>query len=174
MLFSNVLARSLRTQSLRTYATAPSSLDASLRTALKGSMKARDAFRSGVLRSALADLQTASHTGSAPAAPSKTLSRSISSRLDAATTFDTSNPPRPDLAEQYRSEASILSEFVEPEAAGMDASELDALVKGVMSELGLVEVGKDMGRVIKAVVAKSEGKAAGKDVSEAVKRFGKP
>ena len=123
-------------------------------------------------KSALADLQTASHTGNAPAAPSKTLSRSIASRLEGAATFDTSNPPRPDLASQYRAEAAILSEFVEPEPAGLSADELDTLVKGVMSELGLESVGKEMGKVIKAVVSKSEGKATGKDVSDAVKRFG--
>lgn len=56
----------------------------------------------------------------------------------------------------------------------MGAEELDVLVQAVMNELELESVGKDMGRVIKAVVAKSEGKAAGKDVSEAVKRFSKP
>ncbi|KAK4705527.1 uncharacterized protein P7C70_g666, partial [Phenoliferia sp. Uapishka_3] len=160
--------------SFRSYATAPpSALDANLRSALKTAMKARDTFRTGVIRSALADLKNATLTGSTPAAESKTLARSVSSRMDAAATFDTSNPPRPDLAEQYRREATILSEFVEAEPEGLKSEELDEVVKSVMAELGLQAVGQDMGKVIKAVLEKAAGRAAGKDVSLAVKRFGK-
>ncbi|KAM0753165.1 hypothetical protein T439DRAFT_378878 [Meredithblackwellia eburnea MCA 4105] len=161
----------LATAAARSYATPASPIDTALRTALKTAMKAKDSFKAGVIKSALADLQNASHLPSPPS-PSKTLAKSIASRLDGASTFDSSTPPRPDLAEQYRNEAAILKEFVEPEPEAMDPAELDAVVKKVVEGLGLASIGgKDSGRVIKGVMDTLAGKAGGKEVSEAVKRF---
>lgn len=94
--------------------------------------------------------------------------------MDAATTFDSSNPPRADIAEQYRKEAEILAEFVEPEPEGMELEKLDAAVESVLLDLGLVTVGpKDTGRIIKAVMEKVQGQASGKEISDAVKRVRK-
>ena len=53
----------------------------------------------------------------------------------------------------------------------MSADELDKIVQKVMTELGLEAVGKEMGRVIKLVVEVVEGKASGKEIAEAVKRW---
>ena len=53
----------------------------------------------------------------------------------------------------------------------MPAEELDGIVKSVMIDLGIAEItGKEMGRVIKAVVLKVGESATGKAVSDAVKR----
>ena len=123
------------------------------------------------MQSVLADLQTQQHTGSAPAKPEKTLARSISSRVDAAATFKAAG--RADLAAQYLAEVDILNEFAPEAAPVMSASQLDEAVHKVMAELGLESVGKEMGRVIKLVVEVVAGKAGGKEVAEAVKRWKK-
>lgn len=126
-------------------------------------------------QSVLADLQNASHTSSPPL-PSKVLSRSISARLDGAAQFLNASPPRTDLADQYQAEVKILSEFLAPEPAGMDVVELDVLVAAVLAELGVDSTkkidGKDVGRVIKTVTERGQGRAPGKLVAEAVRRIG--
>ncbi|KAI5480552.1 aspartyl/glutamyl-tRNA(Asn/Gln) amidotransferase subunit B [Pseudohyphozyma bogoriensis] len=154
------------TASLRTYATAPSTLDTSLRTALKTAMKARDTFASTTIKSVLADLQNAGHLSSPPP-PHKTLAKAITSRVEGAKLLS----GNPALAEQYLKEAEILKAFAEPEPEGMDVESIEKLVREVMGEMGLTEIGKNMGRVVKAVMEKGEGKALGKQVSEVVKRL---
>lgn len=99
------------------------------------------------------------------------LSKAISARQDAASTFASATPPRQDLAEQYRAEASFLQEFAPAKIAGMTAEELEESVRSVLKALGLETVaGKDMGRVVKGTIELVAGKAEGKEVSEAVKR----
>lgn len=69
----------------------------------------------------------------------------------------------------------MLSEFVPPEPAGMDPAKLDELVGNVLEELGLSKdggLGKNVGRVIKAVNEKVAGGATGKQVAEAVRKIG--
>lgn len=123
-------------------------------------------------QSILADLQNSSHLPSPPP-PAKTLARSITARIDGAAIFRTSG--RDDLAKGYEDEVTILREFTPPEVVGLPAEELDSIVKSVMAELGIAEVsGKEMGRVIKAVVLKVGETASGKAVSDAVKRATTP
>ncbi|GAA5925943.1 uncharacterized protein JCM15063_005167 [Sporobolomyces koalae] len=148
-------------------------LTAQLRAALKASMLARTPARTGVIKSILADLQTASHLGGSPPSPYKTLAASISKRLDAAQTFRSSTPPRSDLADQYESEVEILREFAPKKPAPMSKEQLDEVVREVMQLCELTKVeGKDTGRVIKLVRERVGERAEGKDISEAVKRIG--
>lgn len=67
----------------------------------------------------------------------------------------------------------MLKEFAPREEAGLSVEDLDKLVQQVMTKLGLESVGKEVGNVIKLVVALAEGKAGGKEVAEAVKRWKK-
>ncbi|SCV71896.1 BQ2448_4590 [Microbotryum intermedium] len=158
--------------------TAAPTLDATLRQALKGYMKSRATFESGVIKSILADLQTTSHLASPPN-PHKVLLRSIKTRLEAATQFTSSTPPRQDLADQYTREAQLLQQFVqasESEVSGMDGMELEGIIKASLEEVKVEKAGedvgvKDLGRVIKLVLAKTKGKVGGKGVSEAVKKY---
>ncbi|GAA6023970.1 hypothetical protein JCM11491_003220 [Sporobolomyces phaffii] len=168
-----MLARTLH----RAYSTATTTtahpLTSQLRAALKASMLARTPQRTGVIKSILADLQTASHLGGSPPSPYKTLAASISKRLDAAETFRRSNPPRTDLADQYEAECEILKEFAPKRPAPLSRDQLDECVREVLALCGLTEVvGKDTGRVIKLVRERVGERAEGKDISDAVKRLG--
>ncbi|GAA6063184.1 hypothetical protein JCM10212_006850 [Sporobolomyces blumeae] len=167
-----------RTILARAYSTAQSPtvhpLTAQLRAALKQSMLARTPARTGVIKSALADLQTASHAGGSPPSPYKTLAQSISRRLDAAETFRQSTPPRTDLADQYEAEVDILREFSPAKPTPLSKDQLDEIVREVANMCGLDKVeGKDTGRVIALVRERAGDRAEGKDVADAVKRYGK-
>lgn len=172
-----ILAQSMSKQLLaslrRSYSTAPNSLELTLRTALKASMKARTPFRTTVIKSILADLQTATHLVGAAPAESKTLARAIAARLDASAIFRSASPPREDLAAGNEQEVEILREFAVPEPAGMPVEELDAIVQATLKEMGLSEPGKQMGAIMKAVLLKVGDQADGKTISEAVRRAGK-
>ncbi|GAA5887881.1 hypothetical protein JCM6882_000785 [Rhodosporidiobolus microsporus] len=187
---SSSLTASLRTRptcssisllSSRAYSAAPGTaatvhpLVASLRAALKASMLARTPARTNVIKSLLADIQTASHQGGSPPSPLKTLSVAISKRLDAAQTFRSSTPPRADLAEQYESEAEVLREFVPQKAEGMGKDKLEELVREVLKANELKKaVGKDVGRIISLVREQTGDRAEGKDIAEAVRRVELP
>jgi uncharacterized protein len=73
---------------------------------------------------------------------------------------------RPDLVEKEQAELKILEEFL-PQSLSPEATEL--LVKKVIAELQAQSL-KEMGTVIKAVIAQSQGAADNKLVSEYVKK----
>ncbi|GAA5910123.1 uncharacterized protein JCM6883_000561 [Sporobolomyces salmoneus] len=159
----------------RAYSTSPTAhpLTAQLRAALKASMLGRTPKRTGVIKSILADLQTASHMGSSPPSPYKTLAVSISKRLDAVETFRSSSPPRLDLADQYTEEIEILKEFAPKRPEPMTKEQLEEVVREVMKMCELEKVvGRDTGRVIKLTMERVGERAEGKDISAAVKRVG--
>jgi len=75
------------------------------------------------------------------------------------------NGGRKDLAEKEQAELMILEEFL-PKA--LSREETESLVAAVIQELNATTI-KDMGNVIKAVIAKSRGAADNKLVSELVR-----
>jgi uncharacterized protein YqeY len=109
------------------------------------------------------------------------LRKAIATRLSAADQFLAATPAREDLATQYRAEAAVLEEFTslietKPEGAdGMGKEELSRLLEVVLVEMRLdpeaAVGGKDMGRVVKALLMRAEGKAGGKAVSDVVKSW---
>lgn len=72
---------------------------------------------------------------------------------------------REDLASKEEQELKIVKSFMPEE---MSKEELEAEIRKVISETGATGV-KDMGKVMKAVMARVTGKADGKMVSEMVK-----
>ncbi|GAA6048629.1 hypothetical protein JCM3770_002065 [Rhodotorula araucariae] len=164
----------------RAYATAPGPdtlhpVVASLRTALKQSMLARTTERTSVIKSALADLQTASHLAGNRPSPFKVLQSAISKRIDAAQTFRSTTPPRHDLGDQYEREAEVLREFLPQKAAQMSTEQIEAFVKEALQANGIKKaVGKDMGRIIALVREQTGDRAEAKDVADAVKRIELP
>ena len=72
---------------------------------------------------------------------------------------------REDLATKEEAELEILSAYLPPE---MDEGQLDAIIDQVMAETGASSM-KDMGTVIKAVMARTAGQAEGGVVSSKVK-----
>ena len=72
---------------------------------------------------------------------------------------------REDLATKEEAELVILSVYLPPE---MDEAQLDAIIDEVMAETGASSM-KDMGGVIKGVMARTAGQAEGGVVSAKVK-----
>ena len=72
---------------------------------------------------------------------------------------------REDLATKEEAELEILSVYLPPE---MDEGQLDAIIDEVMAETGASSM-KDLGTVIKAVMARTAGQAEGGVVSAKVK-----
>ena len=72
---------------------------------------------------------------------------------------------REDLATKEEAELEILSVYLPPE---LDEGQLDAIIDEVMAETGASSM-KDMGTVIKAVMARTAGQAEGGVVSAKVK-----
>jgi hypothetical protein len=91
------------------------------------------------------------------------LRRERKRRLEAATQFRDAG--RPELAEQEESEASLIETYLPAE---IDDTELDAIVAAAITETGAHEP-KDMGQVMKAVMAKTGGRADGKRASARVR-----
>jgi len=74
---------------------------------------------------------------------------------------------RNDLADKEAAEIAVLERYLPPP---VDPEELESIVGDTIVELGATS-GKDMGRVMKGVLAKLAGRTAdGKAVSELVKR----
>ena len=72
---------------------------------------------------------------------------------------------REDLATKEEAEMAILSVYLPPE---MDEAQLDAIIDEVIAETGASSM-KDMGGVIKGVMARTAGQAEGGVVSAKVK-----
>lgn len=72
---------------------------------------------------------------------------------------------RQDLVDKESTELKILEEFLPPQ---LSVADIEALVAATITEVGATSV-KDMGKVMKAVMAKTQGAADNKVVSEAIK-----
>ena len=120
-------------------------------------MKARDKERVGALRLVLSELQKAAKDGGTDELA--VLRRERKRRLEAAEQFRDAG--RPELAEGEEAEARIIEGYMPAE---LDEAELDAIVKAAIAETGAKDP-KDMGQVMKAVMAKAEGRADGKRAS---------
>jgi len=131
-----------------------------VRTDINGAMKARDSERVGALRMVLSELQKAAKEGGDELA---VLRRERKRRLEAAEQFRQGG--RPELAEREESEAELITAYLPVE---LDDSELDAIVNAAIAETGATSP-KDMGSVMKTVMAKAEGRADGKRTSARVR-----
>ncbi len=132
-----------------------------VRTDITTAMKARDADRVGALRLVLSELQKAAKEGSADEIA--VLRRERKRRLEAATQFRDGG--RPELAEREEGEAKLIDGYLPAE---LDESELEAIVQSAIAETGASSA-KDMGAVMKAVMAKAGGRADGKRASARVR-----
>ena len=126
-----------------------------------GAMKAGDKDRVGALRLVLSELQKAAKDGSDDEL--SVLRRERKRRLEAAAQFRDNG--RPELADREESEARLIAGYL-PAELGDD--ELDALVARAIADTGAGGV-KDMGQVMKAVMAASGGRADGRRTSARVR-----
>lgn len=128
---------------------------------MTSAMKAGDKERVGALRLVLSELQKDAKEG--PGDELAVLRRERKRRLDAASQFREGN--RPELAEQEESEARLIESYLPAE---LDEAELDAIIAAAITETGASSP-KDMGQVMKAVMARAGGRADGKRASARVR-----
>jgi uncharacterized protein YqeY len=128
---------------------------------MTSAMKAGEKDRVGALRLVLSELQKAQKEGNAD--EQAVLRRERKRRLEAAEQFRGGG--RPELAEQEEAEAKLIEGYLPAE---LDDSELDAIVASAIAETGASDP-KDMGQVMKVVMAKAGGRADGKRASARVR-----
>src|SRR5438132_6464761 len=121
---------------------------------MTSAMKSSERERAGALRLVLSELQKAAKEGGDDELA--VLRRERKRRLEAAVQFRDGG--RPELADQEESEAKLIETYLPAELAD---SELDAMIAAAIEETGASGL-RDMGRVMKAVMAKSGGRADGK------------
>jgi uncharacterized protein len=128
---------------------------------MTSAMKAGEKDRVGALRLVLSELQKAEKEGSSDELA--VLRRERKRRLEAAEQFRGGG--RPELAEQEEAEAKLIEGYLPAE---LGDSELDAIVAAAIAETGASDA-KDMGQVMKVVMAKTGGRADGKRASARVR-----
>jgi uncharacterized protein YqeY len=128
---------------------------------MTSAMKAGEKDRVGALRLVLSELQKAEKDGSADEVA--VLRRERKRRLEAAEQFRGGG--RPELAEQEEAEAKLIEGYLPAE---LGDEELDAIVQAAIAETGASDP-KDMGQVMKVVMAKAGGRADGKRTSARVR-----
>jgi uncharacterized protein len=132
-----------------------------LRTDMTSAMKAGEKVRVGALRLVLSELQKAAKDGGDDEL--SVLRRERKRRLEAATQFRDGG--RPELAEQEESEAELIAGYL---PADLQDAELDAMIAAAIAQTG-ASGPRDMGQVMKAVMAASGGRADGKRASARVR-----
>jgi uncharacterized protein YqeY len=132
-----------------------------VRTDMTNAMKAGERERAGALRLVLSELQKAAKEDRGDELA--LLRRERKRRLEAADQFRAAG--RPELADKERSEAELIQTYLPAE---LDDRALDALVADAIEQTGASSP-KEMGQVMKAVMAKAQGQADGKRVSARVR-----
>jgi uncharacterized protein len=128
---------------------------------MTSALKAGEKDRVSALRMVLSELQKAAKDGATDELA--VLRRERKRRLEAAEQFRDGG--RPELAEQEEAEARIIESYMPAE---LDDAELDAIVQVAIAETGARDP-KDMGQVMKAVMAKAGGRADGRRASARVR-----
>ena len=132
-----------------------------VRSDMTSAMKARERERVGALRMLLSELQKAAKEGNGDEIA--VLRRERKRRLEAAEQFREGG--RPELAEQESAEATLIETYLPAE---LDDTELDAIIREAITETGAAGP-KDMGAVMKVVMAKAGGRVDGKRASTRVR-----
>lgn len=137
-----------------------------LEAALKEAMRANDAVRKNTLRMTLAAIKESEKLKKAELDDTATVSilqKEVKSRQE--TLAESEKAGRADLAEGAKAEIKVLEEFL---PAQMKPEELEALVLAAISETGAATMA-DMGKVVKLVMQKAEGRADGSQISQLVR-----
>ncbi len=131
---------------------------------LKNAMRERDTVTRDTLRMVMAALKNRRielQRDLEPPDEIGVLQKAHKSRLDSAQQY--SDAGREELAEKERTEASLISNYL-PKQLGEE--ETRTIVQAIVDELGLTEK-KEMGQVMKAVMARHKGEVDGKLVQKA-------
>lgn len=132
-----------------------------VRADMTDAMKSAERDRAAALRLVLSELQKAVKEGEADELA--VLRRERKRRLDAAEQFRGGG--RPELADKEESEAELIQGYLPSE---LDDADLERIVGDAIAQTG-AQGPKDMGQVMKAAMARVEGRADGKRVSARVR-----
>jgi uncharacterized protein len=132
-----------------------------VRADINDAMRASERERVSALRMVLSELQKAAKDDGDDELA--VLRRERKRRLEAAEQFRAGG--RPGLADKEEAEAELIQGYLPAE---LDDRELDAIVEEAISETG-ASGPKDMGQVMKAAMARVQGRADGKRVSARVR-----
>ena len=143
------------------------SLESQLSADIAAAMKAKETVRLGtfrMLKTALTNKSIEKGRALEPAEELQVVVSLVKQRRDSIEQFTAGN--RPDLAAKEQAEIRVLETLLPPAAS---AEDIAAAVERAVVETGAAGP-KDMGRVMKAVLAALSGKTAdGKQVNEAVR-----
>src|SRR5438874_1828576 len=135
---------------------------------MTAAMKAKDAARTSTLRMVKAAIMHREKEGGDALTDedvTKLLRSQMKQRRDSVEQYQKAG--RQDLVDKESAEIAIIETYL-PQAAS--AEEIDAAVAAAVAETGATSI-KDIGKVMKAAMAKLAGKNAdGRTVSDAVKR----
>ena len=143
-------------------------LKTQLNEAMKQAMKSGDEVRKRTTRMALANIKQAEvdkQTTLDDAAVISLLQKEIKNRREAVE--EAKKASRPDLIADNEAEIKVIETFL-PKA--MSADELRALAQTAIAETGAATP-TDMGKVMKALMPKVAGRAAGDQISAVVKEL---
>lgn len=135
---------------------------------MKKAMLAKDTVALGALRGLKSALQNAQvargnvHDELPENEAQNVVRKQMKHREDAIAMYE--KAARPELAEKERAEIAVLASFLPQE---MSEAEVLPILEAVLAELGATSK-KDMGRVMKEMQARTEGRAPGKLLSALV------
>jgi len=137
-----------------------------LEQALKDAMRAKDAVRKSTLRVALTAIKEAEIQKRGEledAAILAILQKEVRSRHEALAEAETAK--RQDLIDNAKAEIKVLEEYL---PKGLSEKELEDIVQAAIAEVG-ASTPADMGKVMKAVLPRVQGRADGGQVSQLVR-----
>lgn len=137
---------------------------------IKDAMRAKDKIRLEALRGAKKEFLEAKTAKDSDGeltdeAATKIIQKLVKQRKDSAEIYATQN--RPDLAEKELIEVTVLEQYLPKQ---LSVAELETKLKEIIAEVGATGAA-DMGKVMGVATKALAGLAAGKDISETVKRL---
>jgi uncharacterized protein YqeY len=139
-----------------------------IQTELTAAMKARDEDVKRTLRLVMSSIKLAEVEQGEEITEERVLSllqKEIKTRED--TIEEASSAHRDDLVEAAKAEIKILNQFLPQQ---MSHDELSSMAKEIIQQLGASSI-KDMGNVMKNLMAKLQGRASGQDASKVVREL---
>ncbi len=139
-----------------------------LQQALKEALRAKDMLRKETLRTALAEIKMAEVEKQRPLTEAEVLAvlhKQVKMRRE--TLEAARQAGRDDLVARTEAVIAVLEAFL-PQP--LSAAELEALAREVIAEVG-AQSPRDMGKVMKALMPRVQGRATGQQVSQVVRRL---
>jgi uncharacterized protein len=139
-----------------------------LENSLREAMRSGDAVRKRTLRMALSAIRLAEvEKGAALEEPAvlAILQKEIKSRRESIS--DAQQAGRPDIAAEAETEIDVLEEFL-PQP--LSTAELEAMARAAIEEVGATSP-RDMGRVMKILMSRVQGRADGAQASQIVRQL---